>query len=229
MQLEITFSYPEPYLPSKRHKKPRERCVEVTMPFEVSSIDASSFPTAFITHEFNRYREDTEEYYLSEQTKMYKAFNGKLFRLLNLFNEPQHVHEALSVEVKELLRKTKYAPQKPVTKETTISNIQAYLDGFIIVDGQEVWKKASEPVYYIQYVYSGLKNPINIVSVKDYEECPLEDCFNALQKEEAKAYCEQKAKIYGIYTGPCGHIEVLIPEMVKCDPQVEYVMGELSK
>lgn len=228
MQLEITFSYPEPYLPSKRHRKLRYRLVEVTTPFKLTSISSENFPTAFITRDFSNAQDDTEGPYISEITKTYKTFNGKLYRLLYKFEDTKYIKEFMQKQTMDVIFSLSEHNHPELTKDASIASIQSRFDLYLIVDDNEIWLEASEPVYYVGYSYTGMGKSVLRLAIRPHGEMLLQDCFNALQKEQAKANCMERVETYDGPIGLNGHIEVLMPEMVQCDPQAEFMVSILS-
>lgn len=228
MQIELTFSYPEHYLPSKRHKKLRKRYHIANGEFDFRSIGIEQFPIAFITHEFTHPNNNCDDYYVSELTKTYRAFNDKLFRLLTMCSEPSHIREFMQVRVKEYVRMLDVKNQKEVSKEITAASIRTHLESYVIVDSKEIWQEVPEPTYYVQPMSTGFLHPTLLMTIQPYDDFDLENCFNALQKEEAEKHCEHLVNTMFFYAGPSSHIEVLMPEMVKCDPQAELVVAKLN-
>lgn len=225
MQIEFTFSYSENYLPSKRHKKLRQRMLSETHTFELKFLDIEQFPKAFITHELHRQEQKRDEYYLSDHVRVYRACNDRVFRQVYACNHIDEIQEYIRLRIHSF----KYNTDPEISKETIITHIQDYLDTFVITNTFEVWRETYEPIYEVRQDYARCMRNGKAVFIGEGDSAPTPYRFNALQRDDAQAYCEQQANKEGADVGPCAHIEVLIPEMVKCDPQTEYIVAALSK
>lgn len=196
-----------------------------TYSFKLQSLDDSQFPIAFRARTLCSADIASDEYYQFEKIKVYRTFNNKIFILNRIYPKTEKLKE----EVKErIYRKNRISDI--ATKKHIVSNIQSYLNSYVILNENELWQETREPMYavvedsYIRYRGNGVS-----IIVASSSLPPQPYCFNALQEQEAIAYCVEKANNLNTGIGECVHIEVLIPEMVQCDPQAEYIVAQLSK
>lgn len=251
MLFSIEFWNMEKYLPTKRHRKLRKRYVKNSVDVEIKEATEKEFPVAFIVHDYESVYENAKSYddfdgngdfrMFSEEIRTY---DGKLYMpvrvthgsAISLCFEPLNYIKKNIEEHAPYWEGGKDFTEASIVKEDNIAECKKSIfrkaENYIIYDGK-VWKICGEPMYnittfglghnhggtgfFIQYSY----NPN--ISNKNY--------FNALEREHAIAYGKKVAanrgdtnSIDGI--GEHDIIEVLMPEMVKRNPQKEHGEGD---
>lgn len=225
MKLSLSFTYTESYLPSNRHTKVKERVLTTAHEFNVTHIDLAQFPIAFITHELRGDNYAGEKYFLNDHSRIYRAYNDNLFRQLTFCGDTAEVKAYLEAKVSRFNYKT----NDSILKSDIINLIQEKLSHFVVVNEYEVWGISAEPIYEVNYDFSNCAKKALALFIEDSDKNASQYQFNALQKLDAQQLCKAEAKDEHLHIGPCAHIEVLMPELVKCDPQAEYIVSLLAK
>lgn len=207
MKLNINYYYNQKFLPTKRHKKVRERQIKDVISVNISELTEDVFPIAFIVHDMKSIQEgmtsfENESYVIHnlERIVCKKRYIDNDIE----FSENSVIVEENKKEVRRMLRNS--------------AKHYIYFD-------RKFWSVCGEPRYniitfglghnhggtgfFIEYEY----NPN--ISSKNY--------FSALQRNEAIAYGKSVAlnrgdteSVDGI--GKYDNIEVVMPEMVKVNP-----------
>lgn len=252
MLFNIEFWNMEKYLPTKRHRKLRERYVKNSIDIDIKEVTENEFPVAFIVHDYQSVYENARSYDDFNGENEYKMFseeirtnNGKLYKpvrvtygsAISLCFEPlEYIKKQIEYYEPYYKGGEDFTERESIIKEDDIikcqENIFRKAEDYIIYDGK-VWKTCGEPMYnivtfglghnhggtgfFIQYCYN--KN----ISNKNY--------FNALEREKAIAYGKKVAANRGDtesieMMGKYDIIEVLIPEMVRRNPQKEHGEGD---
>lgn len=251
MLFNIEFWNMEKYLPTKRHRNLRKRYVRNSVDVEIKEVTEREFPIAFIVHDYQNVYDNAKSYYDFEENGEYRMFSEEI-RVYdgNLYKPVRITHGvaiSLCFEPLEYIKKSieDYPPywkggedftKASIAKEDNIAeckeNILKKASDYIIYDGK-VWRRCGEPMYnittfglghnhggtgfFIEYSYN------SNISNKNY--------FNALERDKAIAYGKQVALNRGdtkSVSGMGDHdiIEVLMPEMVKRNPQKEHGTGD---
>lgn len=245
MLFNIEFWNMEKYLPTKRHRVLRERYVKNSVDVEIKELTESEFPIAFIIHDkgwqYEEEGKDTEWKMIDTEIRTY---NGELWKAVRYSECVCHGVGWMPItHIKGRLED--YSPywkggddftEESIIKEDNIAeckeNIFREAEDYIIFDGK-VWRTCGEPMYvintfglghnhggtgfFIEYHYN------SNISNKNY--------FNALERENAITYGKQIALNRGDTDSVDGMgehdiIEVLMPEMVKRNPQEEHGDGD---
>lgn len=251
MLFNIEFWNMEKYLPTKRHRKLRERYVKNSVDVEIKEATAKEFPVAFIVHDYKIVYENAKSYddfdgnddfrMFSEEIRTY---NGKLYMPVRVTHG---VAISLCFEPLEYVKKSieDYAPywkggedftEASIVIEDNIAeckeNIFKKAEDYIIYDGK-VWEICGEPMYNITTFGLGHNHGGTGFSIK-YNYNPNisnKNYFNALEREQAIEYGKKVATNRGDTDdiegmGEHDIIEVLMPEMVKRNPQKEHGEGD---
>lgn len=250
MLFNIEFWNMEKYLPTRRHRKLRERYVKNNFDVEIKELTNKDFPIAFIIHEYKSVYANAKSYDDFNGNGEYKMFSEEIRTYDGKLYMPIRVTHGAAIslyfESLEYIKKQieDYAPywkggndftEESIVKDDNIAECQKKIlnkaDDYVIYDGK-AWTKCSEPMYniitfglghnhggtgfFIQYHY----NPN--ISYKNY--------FNALEREKAIEYGKKVASNRGddkSIEGMGDHdiIEVLMPEMVRRNPQKDHGEG----
>lgn len=223
MKIRLSYSHLDCYSPLNRHKNLRQRILTKAQVFDLLAINIEQFPVAFITHELHRDSNSDGYFYLNDHSRTYRTYNGKLFRQLVYCADRHEIEKYIEVELDRVNPKSNAA----MPKDTVISNIKEYLNDFILINETEIWRTTPEPIYEINYNFNSCPQKSISLFIEESAKSPTPYQFNALQKEDALSLCKEEAEKDNLSIGPCAHIEVLMPKMVQCDPQAEYVMSQL--
>lgn len=250
MLFNIEFWNMEKYLPTKRHRKLRERYVKNSVDVEIKEVTEKDFPVAFIVHNYKSVYENAESYNDFNGNSEYKMFSeeirtydGKLYMPVRVM---YGVAISLCFEPLEYIKREleNYTPcwkggeeftEVSIIKEDNISecreNIFRKAEDYIIYDGK-VWETCGEPMYVITTFGLGHNHGGTGFSIEYYYNSNISknNYFNALEREQAIAYGKKVAanrgdtdSIEGM--GDYDIIEVLMPEMVTRNPKKEHGDG----
>ena len=242
MLFNIEFWYKEQYLPTKRHKLLRERYVKSDVNVDIKELSEKKFPLAFIVHDYQNVYENAKSYEDFDGNGEYRMFSeeirtydGKLFKPVRITHG-----SAISINFKSLdyikQNLQDHAPywkggkdftEKSIVKGNTRDECKQIIFSkakkYLIFD-DKVWEICGEPMYTIGTFGLGHNHGgTGFFITYSY--------FNALKREGAIAYGKQIAlnrgdtdSIEGM--GECDIIEVLMPEMVKRNPEQEHGDGD---
>lgn len=251
MLFNIEFWNMEKYLPTKRHRKLRERYVKNNMDVEIKEVTEKEFPVAFIVHDYKSVYENAKSYGDFNGNGEYKMFaeeirtyNGKLYTPVRITHG---IAISLYFEPLEYIKKQieDYVPywkggedftEESIIKENKIAECQKNIfdktEDYIIYDGK-VWKTCGEPMYVINTFGLGHNHGGTGFFIEYHYNSNIsnKNYFNALEREKAIAYGKKVAANRGdtiSIEGMGEHdiIEVLIPEMVHRNPQKDHGEGD---
>lgn len=250
MKYNIKFWSMEKYLPSKRHRKLRERYVENNIDIEIAEPNEKDFPIAFIVHDYQSVYDDAKSYDDFNGTNDYKIFAEEVRTYKNRLYKPVRVTHgaAISLHFKSLdyikdkltERKPYYTQGEEFTEESIIkeSNIEDKIKeikqsskSYVVFDNI-VWEECGEPMYNVTTFGLGHNHGGTgfFISYHYNGNISNKNYFNALERKEAIAYGKQVALNRGdtesVERMGIKNIEVKIPEMVKRNPQQEHGEGD---
>lgn len=252
MDFNVVYYYEKRFLPSKRHRKIREKQDWGVCHVSIPDVTEQEFPVAFIVHDFAAVYKDVKNYRDFENKEgEYRSFaepirthNGKLYKLFRI------THGAAISEIPESKETVLHELERPVEKrfmedvDFPISSIvisdntrqqeekiKRVAEQFLYFNGT-FWRECSEPRYVINTFGLGHNHGGTGFFVEDYynHNIPAKNYFSALQREEAVAYGKAVAERRGDtksidMIGEHSDIEVLMPEMVKVDPKKQHGNG----
>lgn len=219
MKLHIKFEYQEGYLPTPRCRKLRYRNVEDITKITVNEITEQEAPIALIVHNYDNTK------------KEYRYYNDKLWTKL-YWNEKHCNKEGLMplTELHWYIRGIYdyWNYSKEEVTESYIEDVKKYL----IIDGV-IYKETGEPRYVSMTFGLGHNHGGTSLMIDNWYNSNISknSYFNALQREQAIKFTKERAIKRGDTNdidriGKSYNIEVLIPEAVKCNPQVEAGEGD---
>ena len=245
MLFDIEFWSKEQYLPTKRHRLLRQRYVKHNMDVEVNELEQKDFPVAFMVHDLGWIREDEEKgaEFKNIDTEI-RTYKGKLWKAIRY---DEYVCRAVGWLPISYIKKrikgsepywkggedfTENSIIKNDDTEECKANIRRKAEKYIIFD-RKVWRSCGEPMYVVTtyglghnhggtgFLIDNCYNPN--ISSKNY--------FNALEREQAITYGKQVALNRGDTDsvkkiGEFSNIEVLMPEMVRRNPEREHGDGD---
>lgn len=219
MKINIEYKYQEGYLPTPRCRKLRYRNVEDTMEITINEITEQEAPVAL----YVRKHDDTKE--------EYRLYNNKLWTKL-YWREKHCDKEGLMplTEIHWYIRGIHdyWNHSKEEVMESYIKDAKKYL----VIDGI-LYKETGEPRYVSMTFGLGHNHGGTSLMIDNRYNSNISknSYFNALQKEEAVRVTKERAMRRGDTEsidriGKSYDIEVLIPEAVKCNPQLEAGDGD---
>ena len=220
MNITKQYTYQESYLPTKRHKIPCWRDVKDEITVTVPELTTKEAPVAFVVKDY-------------KTTTEYRLWNDRLW-VKTKWSRMVCGKSGLC-PIAELIDRLKsyegwYSEKK--SKEQAVSEIVDYANKFIIIDNI-VYNEIGEPRYVIMTFGLGHNHASTSLMLDNYYNSNIgkERYYNALEREkaiaEAKRIAERRGDTESIpHIGRFYHIEVLIPEAVKCNPQREQGDGD---
>lgn len=250
MKYNIKFWSMEKYLPSKRHRKLRERHVKNNIDIEIAEPNEKDFPIAFIVHDYQSVYDDAKSYDDFNGTSDYKIFAEEVRTYKNRLYKPVRITHGAAISlhfesldyIKDSLseRKPYYTQGEEFTEESIIkeSNIEDKIKeikqnskSYVVFDSI-VWEECGEPMYNITTFGLGHNHGGTgfFISYHYNDNISNKNYFNALQREEVISYGKQVALNRGdtesVERMGIKNIEVKIPEIVKRNPQQEHGEGD---
>lgn len=218
MLFDLKIKYQEGYLPTKRHRKLRYKTIEEVISVEVKEINKDLAPIAFKV-------DDCE----------YRLYNDNLYRraddIMYCSGETEYLKGNVIEQFKYsfLNHSFFYGFKEDETKEVMLDKVNNYLNRFVIID-DTVWRITNEPRYVIHVFGLGNNHGGTSLSVTDYynENISNRAYFNANERKKAVNRALDIAigrgdtkYVDGIKNSPT--IEVLMPDMVKCNPKEQHI------
>lgn len=251
MLFNINFWHRQKYLPTKRHRKLRERYVKNNFDVEIKEVTKEEFPVAFIIHDYKAIYKDTKYYEGFEKNSDFRMFSEEIRTYDRSLYLPVRITHGAAISlcfeplnyIKEYLED--FEPywkggedftEDSIIKEDYINDCKEHIlrksKDCIIYDGK-VWKVCTEPMYVINTFGLGHNHGGTGFSITYNYNCNISknNYFNALEREEAITYGKEVAANRGDTKsidkiGKFDNIEVLMPEMVKRNPQKEHGDGD---
>lgn len=256
MEIKINYEYKQVFLPTKRHKKSFDRSIQSSITVEVEEMQSDSFPIAFVVNDMESICVGAKTYWdfdnmdskYTTNKKEIRTYGGKLYVPVHVthgaaisteYMTSEQIAEYIQCEIRSAFGFYSYESsfsQKSIIVSDNNDEVQDFIRNIIkkyVFFAGAFWMICAEPRYvintfglghnhggtgfFIEYHYNG-----NI---------PAKNYFNALQREEAIRYGQNVARnrgdtdsIDGI--GKYDMIEVLMPEMVHCNPQMDHDNGD---
>lgn len=254
MKVNVEYYYNQKFLPTKRHKKIRERQVKDILSVTIVELNADVFPVAFRVHDMQAVQEGMTSYddYRSESaifrmfTEEIRTYKGKLYvpirvthgaAISTVFEDASYVIHNLE----QLTRKNYYCDESKEFSESSfviednkkevIQILRNSARHYIYFDGK-FWNVCGEPRYVINTFGLGHNHGGTSLFI-EYEynsNISKKNYFSALQRDEAIAYGKSVALGRGDTESVDGigiddMIEVVIPKMVKVRPNKQHGNG----
>lgn len=252
MDFNVVYFYVKQFLPSKRHKKIREKSDWGVCHVSITDVTEQEFPVAFIIHDYATVYKDAKNYWDFENkegdyrsfAEPIRTYNGKLYKLLRVTHgaaiseipEPKEsvLHELERSGQNRYLKNVEFPISSIVVSDDSKQQeekIQKTAEEFLCFNGT-FWRECSEPRYMVNTFGLGHNHGGTGLFIEDHynSNIPAKNYFNALQREEAisfgKSVAERRGDTESIEKiGEYCSIEVLIPEMVKVDPKSQHDDG----
>ncbi len=233
MKIDINLRYQEEYLPTKRHRIPRIRDVEEEVTVELREVSRKDAPVAMVVTDYHSFIDEGGKDQFDLRDTSFFAIDGALY------TEKRDMWGALDkgpLSMADFLREVtrhadSYYSSYARDKEGTLRNLKEFVDSHVLIDGV-LYQQAGEPRYVVQTFGLGHNHGGTGMFVETHYNGNISknNYFNALQRDEALAYAAEVATRRGD-TESLGrfdkkNIQVLMPEMVRCNPQLEHGNGD---
>ncbi len=255
MKIKVNYYYNQKYLPTKRHRNERERQIADTLEINLRELSADMFPIAFIVHDMKSVYQGAKSYddFVDDKYDGYKtfpeeirAYNGELYMPIRIthgaaisteFEDEKFViHNLERMFGKDWYCGNDEFTEKSIvirdTKDYCKKDIRKAAKSYIYCDGK-FWRPCNEPRYVINTFGLGHNHGGTGFFIEYHynPNIPNTNYFNALQRDEAIAYGKAVAARRGDTEsidgmGEDDNIEVLMPEMVKVNPNKEHGSGD---
>ncbi len=253
MKLNVNYFYRQRYLPTKRHRKHRERKLSGVTSVTIKELALAEFPVAFIVHDMKSVCDGMKSYseYESEKSvfRMFdeeiRTHKGKLYTPIRVthgaaisteFVNEQDIINCLEYHARDfwISETNDYSENSVIVDDNSESVIKILRDkakNYIFFDGK-FWKETNEPRYLINTFGLGHNHGGTGFFIEFHynPNIPAKNYFNALQRDAAIAYGKAVATKRGDTEsvdkiGSYCNIEVLMPEMVKIEPNKQHGNG----
>lgn len=251
MKLNVNYFYKQRYLPTKRHRKYRERKLSGVTSVTIREPASTEFPIAFIIHDMKSVCDGMKSYsdYESEKSvfRMFdeeiRTYKGKLYTPIRVthgaaisteFVNKQDIINCLEARDFWTPETNDYSENSVIVDDNSkfvIKTIRDKAKNYIFFDGK-FWKETNEPRYLINTFGLGYNHGGTGFFIEFYynPNIPAKNYFNALQRDAAitygKAIAARRCDTESVDTiGAYCDIEVLMPEMVKLQPNKQHGNG----
>lgn len=233
MKIDVNLRYQEEYLPTKRHRIPRIRDVAEWVTVELREVSRKDAPVAMVVTDYQSYIDENGKDQFGLRDTAFLAVDGALY------SEKRDMWGALDrgplswVEFwREIQnRGNSYHSYYGRDKEGALRSLKEFVDSHVLIDGV-IYEECNEPRYVINTFGLGHNHGGTGLFIETHYNPNISknNYFNALQRDEALAYATEVATRRGD-TESLGrfdvkNIQMLMPEMVRCNPQLEHGNGD---
>ncbi len=235
MKIDTKIKYEEIYLPSKRHRIPRIREVEETVAVELREVKKEDAPVAMVVTDYKTYLDQDGNGKFGLRDSAFLAIDEQLY------SEKRDMGGGLdrgSYSFDQFLRDIERSGDcrhawnaSKRSKEDMLQSVEDFVNSHVMIDGV-IYQETNEPRYVVLTFGLGHNHGGTglFVDMLYNENISKDNYFNALQRDEAIAYATTVATRRGdtksIEMIDKKNIEVLMPEMVRCDLQMEHGNGD---
>lgn len=233
MKFDAKIKYEEKYLPTKRHRIPRVREVEETIPVEVREITKQAAPVAMVVTDYQSFLDEKGKDQFGLRDSVYVAVEQQLYA------EKRDMWGALDkgpYSIEEFLKDVTRAGDcnrswRGKSRDDMLRSLNEFMDSHVLIDGV-IYEQRGEPRYVVQTFGLGHNHGGTSMFITNYYNPNIsKDCyFSALDRHKAIAYADKVATARGD-TKDIGtfdrdiNIKVYMPEIVRCNPQIEHGEG----
>jgi hypothetical protein len=219
VRITTTVGAKQEFLPTKRHKKTRERHIKEALEILVKKANIEEAPIAFLAK--NK---------LQKEAEVYRYFENELYIKRKVFHEKyQETNADALPDILSLNAEGYFDPEfREGESIITWSDIEErkesarqHAEKYLIID-DIVWIKSGEPVYKVEPHMYGWKSHLSFKIGESREKMLEQNEFTAAQRKEAIEYAQGIVENYNIDSIEADEdvqqqfIEVLIPEAIQC-------------
>jgi len=236
MKISAKIKYYEKYQPTKRHRIPRLREKKEIIEVELREIKKENLRLALVVTDYKSYIDEKGVNRFGPVNIEYYAIDQKLFV------QKRDTHGALDrgeYSLKSLIEHIEgyekwggwHSNDSELTRDVVTQDLQEFLNSHIVIAGK-VYVESPEPRYVVNTFGLGHNHGGTCMFIEHFynENISKNNYFNALQREEAISYANAVAKRRGDSNdvgrfGEVRNIQVLMPEIIRCNPQKEHGEG----
>lgn len=227
-KINFELKYSEPYLPTKRHRKPRYRDAVKNISLSVRVLTPDEAPVAFLLSDYS---------HTDDNKTVVRYHKGQFFTKMNQWDIRycENKKNAVAIPVgreycEELIRRCLYyrIPDEDELPRVHL-RLRAEAKRFILID-DELWQETGEPRYVVNTFGLGHNHGGTGLFVVNYynNNIPNRNYFSALDGDKAVQYANTVAARRDD-TDDVGRfskmIEVLMPETVRIKPMRQHGKG----
>lgn len=234
MKFDAVIVYEEEYLPSKRHRIPRQRQVEEVVQAELKEKKRDDFSLALTIHDYQSYLGEAGESQfgivetecLTDKENLYIEMKERAGALILEKSSIDDLSRSINSELA-------YMGKQFHTREKAMKFLEEKLNRYVMIDGV-IYEQTSEPRYVVITFGLGHNHGGTNYFIEYFYNSNISKCnyFNALEFESMKERALAIAKGRGdtddiprIQESKV-KIEVHDPSMIKCNPQQEHGFGD---
>jgi len=249
MKVKILYSYSVSVIPPRCRNPRNEVRHDGECVVEIREVPDALAPVALQAFA-HKTRKRGDKYVDGRERIDYRWFEGHLWTNCRLFNVSRSAHTSgksdwnyvrppatMDMRDKGYGRVTSYRQHLTVnpfdSKEEIEKQLHDWAASWLILEGQRgIWATAREPRYVAMTFGLGCNHGGSALMLDDHFNSNIskDRYFTAMQFAEAKAYATKMAKERGdtksLPIKPHGRIKVLLPDAVRCRPQVEAGDGD---
>ncbi len=225
IKITTTVAAKQKFLPTKRHKKVRERSVKESFDVFVRMVESKDAPIAYEVTEnqkIKEYRLFENELYKKRQIRYEEFQDTKVDSLSEIISGSTYRFQPVQPEGDS---ESYYEGESIITwtdLEENKKKIKENAEQYLILN-DIVWIKCAEPIYTVGIEFYSWTNWLTFSIKENHNQGLYFNQFSALQRDEAVAYAKGVVDNYKIDSDAADkvieqiEIKVLIPEAVKCE------------
>ncbi len=243
MEITVSFWNRLDFLPSKRHRRLRSAYQKKQAVVPVAEPSEKEFPVAFVVKEHGLVYEKDDKSQWGELRKEIRTYNGKLYQAVRYSEKmfgaagwlpPDYLPNLISLN--DFRCKSDPLTDTAIIEyddtEMKMQALKQKARDYVVFDGR-VWQACGEPMYVVNTFGLGHNHGgTGMFICQWYNPNIRKDCyFTALERDKAVAFAKEVALGRGDTDsvdrmGDDLDIEVLMPEMVRRNPQEEHGDGD---
>ena len=232
MKIEVNISYEEEYLPTKRHRIPRIREVEETVTVELREVKKENAPVAMVVTDYKSYLDENGRDHFGLRDTPYVAVEDQLYsEKRDMWGALDKGPYSMEAFLKDIAREGDCSRSwRGKSREDMLHALQKFMDSHVLINGA-IYEQRGEPRYMINTFGLGHNHGGTGLFIEGHYNPNIHKnrYFTALQRDEAIAYANKVAEARGdtesVGTFDDKNITVYMPEMVRCNPNLEHGNG----
>ena len=234
MKFDAKIKYQEEFLPTKRHRIPRIREVEETVSVELREVNRVNAPVAMVVTDYKSYLDENGKDQFGLCDSVYVAVENELFSekrdMSGALDRGSYSMDDFKEDIERAGDCYRCWPGKG--KDDVLRSLHEFVESHVLIDGV-IFEQKNEPRYVVQTFGLGHNHGGTAMMITNrYNPNLSKNCyFSALERDKAIAYANEVASARGDTNnvGTFGRgidIKVYMPEMVRCNPQMEHGDGD---